>query len=87
MRRTVLLLAALATALVLTSGAALAALSEVPDTGTIGHSGSVWSIVAVRWFMLFKVLLLWRGWRARPRCTSHCGRLDIWLLDGAVCAC
>ena len=45
MRRTVLLFASLATASLLASGVALAALSDAPDPGTVGANGRVWDIL------------------------------------------
>ena len=45
MRRTVLLFASLATASLLASGVALAALSDAPDPGTVGANGRIWDIL------------------------------------------
>jgi hypothetical protein len=44
-RKTVLLLALMATTLLLASGLALAALSNTPDAGTVGTNGRVWDIL------------------------------------------
>jgi hypothetical protein len=45
MRRTVLLIAAMAAMIVLASGVALAALGNTPDSGTVGANGRVWDIL------------------------------------------